>query len=332
MRIGIMSFAHLHAEEYIQNLRAIPGVQVIGLADDDTARGQQMASAFEADYFDSYTALLEAKPDAVLVCSENSKHRPLVEMAAAAGAHVLCEKPLATTHEDARAMLAACDRAHVKLMTAFPMRYSTPLQQVKARLDAGDLGVVYAFNATNQGEAPGQLRAWFVDRTLAGGGAVMDHTVHLADVMRWYLQSEVVQVYAQTNHILYADSVDVETGGLLMLTFANGVFATIDCSWSKPPYYPTWGGLTFSMITAHGVVYLDAFKQNLTLYRDALKRAVWNYWGSDANQAMLEDFVQAVREDRPPRVTGQDGLSALEIVLAAYDSAARGAPVQLSRE
>ncbi len=332
MKIGILSFAHLHAEAYIQNLRALPGVELLGIADDDAARGQRFAQTFDARYFDSYAALLAQKPDAVLVCSENRNHRALVEMAADARAHVLSEKPLATNLADARAMIQACERAQVKLMTAFPMRFSAPLVEIKTRLDADEFGRVYAFNATNQGEAPLQHRAWFVDKDLAGGGAVMDHTVHLADVLRWYLQSEVEKVYAQTNRILYADEIPdarVETGGLLMLTFANGVFATIDCSWNKPPYYPTWGGLTFEMIAERGVVLVDAFKQNLTVYRHELKRAAWDYWGSDSNQAMLAEFVSAIREERPPRVTGEDGLRALEITLAAYESAARGEPVRL---
>ncbi|MCI0393596.1 MAG: Gfo/Idh/MocA family oxidoreductase [Chloroflexi bacterium] len=337
MRIGILSFAHLHAEAYIHNLRAIPGVEMIGLADEDEERGRRFARLFEARLFESYEALLAERPDGVVVCSENSKHRPLVELAAAAGAHVLCEKPLATTLADAQAMMAACDRAGVHLMTAFPMRFSAPLLEVKARLEAGELGEVYCFNATNQGELPKHHRAWFVDKELAGGGAVMDHTVHLADVMRWYLSSEVVEVYAQTNRIFYADEVEVETGGLLMLTFArtlaspkSGVFATIDCSWSKPPYYPTWGGLTFEMVTDRGAVLVDAFKQNLTIYRHDLRRPVWGYWGSDANQAMIEEFVAAIREDRQPGVSGLDGYRAVEVALAAYESAGSGQPVRLN--
>jgi len=310
-------------------LRALPGVEMIGLADEDRERGQRFAAQFNARLFDSYAALLAAKPEGVVVCSENNKHRPLVEMAASAGVHVLSEKPLATALEDARAMIEACDRAGVKLMTAFPMRFSTPLLEVKAQLDAGSLGQVYCFNATNQGELPKHHRAWFVDKELAGGGAVMDHTVHLADIMRWYLDSEVVEVYAQTNRIFYAEEVEVETGGLLMLTFDNGVFATIDCSWSKPPYYPTWGGLTFEMVTERGAVLVDVFKQNLTIYRHDLKRPVWGHWGSDANQAMLADFVAAIRDDRSPRVSGLDGYRAVEVALAAYQSAATGQPVRL---
>ncbi len=332
MKIGILSFAHIHAEAYVQHLRAIPGVALIGLADEDLARGQHYAAQFDAPLFPSYEALLAEQPAAVLVCSENSKHRPLVELAAAAGVHVLCEKPLATTLADAEALIAACAHAGVTLMTAFPMRFSAPVTELKARLDAGDLERIYCCNATNQGQVPARHRAWFVDPDLAGGGAIMDHTVHLVDLLRWYLGSEVVEVYAQTNRIFHAAEVTVETGGLLMLTFANGVFASIDCSWSKPDAYPTWGGLTFELVSERGAVRVDAFKQNLTVYRQGRERAAWAHWGSDADGAMLAEFVAAIREDRPPRISGLDGYRALEVAQAAYASAASGRPVRLATE
>ncbi len=330
MKIGIMSFAHLHAESYIENLRAAPGVEMIGLADEEPERGAQFAKQFNAHLFPSYEALIAAKPDGVIVCSENNKHRPLVEMAAEAGVNVLCEKPIATTLADARAIVDVCARHKVKLLTAFPMRFSAPLLQIKERLDTGELGQVYCVNGTNNGECPKHLRAWFADKELAGGGAVVDHTVHLADILRWYLQSEVVEVYAQTNRITYADEANVETGGLLMLTFANGVFATIDCTWSKPPYYPTWGGLAFELVTNRGAVRVDGFKQNLTIYQHSLRRPTYGFWGSDSNQAMVDEFVAAIREDRAPSVTGEDGLRAVEVFIAAYESATSGKPVRLN--
>jgi predicted dehydrogenase len=329
MKIGIMSFAHHHAEAYIANLRQIEGVEIAGVADDDVERARSFAQRYEAPFAPSYEALLASRPDGVIVASENSRHRPLVEMAAAAGAHVLCEKPLATTLTDARAIVDACEAAGVLLMTAFPMRFSAPLQAVKQQLDIGDLGVVYAFNATNQGELPTAHRDWFVDRELAGGGAIMDHTVHLVDIMRWYLGSEVEEVYAQSNRVFYASEVEVETGALEMLRFQNGVFATIDASWSRPPYWPTWGGLAFEMVTDRGAVLVDAFSQNLTVYRHDLGRASWLHWGSDANQAMIAEFVSAIREQRQPAVTGMDGYRALEVTLAAYESAEKGEPVRL---
>jgi predicted dehydrogenase len=330
LRIGILSVAHLHADSYVENLRRSPGVTLIGLADDDQNRADQFAAAHGTRAFESIDALLAEKPDGVIVCSENARHAPLVLAAAEAGAHVLCEKPLATTLDHAQAMIAACARAGVNLMTAFPMRFNAPVLEVKALIDAGGLGHVYGCNTANQGECPKHHRAWFVDPALAGGGAVMDHTVHLVDLLRWLLKNEVVEVYARTNHILYADQApDVETGGLLMLTFANGTFASIDCSWSKPPYYPTWGGLAMDLVAEKGYVQVDGFKQHMPVYSHDIGRAQWAFWGSDSDQAMVDEFAASIRERRPPSVTGEDGLKALQVVLAAYESAETGEPVPL---
>jgi predicted dehydrogenase len=214
-------------------------------------------------------------------------------------------------------------------MTAFPMRFSAPLLEIKARLDKGDFGDVYCFNATNQGELPTKHRTWFVDPGLAGGGAIIDHTVHLVDIMRWFTGSEVKNVYAKSNRIFHADEVLVETGALEMLTFDNHMFATIDASWSRPPYWPTWGGLTFEMVTQRGAILVDAFRQNLNVYREEWQRSNWAYWGSDMNHAMIHDFAAAIRENRPPRVTGVDGLRAVEATVAAYESDRTGQAVEV---
>lgn len=331
IKIGILSFAHHHGEAYISNLRRMEGVELLGVTDDDTARGQKIANQNEAPWFPSYEALLDVKPNGVIICTENNRHRSLVEMAAARGIHVLCEKPIATNLEDARAIVEACDKAGVLLMTAFPMRFSAPLLEIKARLDNGDFGEIYCFNGTNQGELPTKHRAWFVDPELAGGGAIMDHTVHLVDIMRWLTGSEVDTMYARSNKIFHADEVDVETGALEMLTFENGVFATIDASWSRPQYWPTWGGLTIEMVTQRGAVVVDAFRQNLSIYRHDGQRSNWAYWGSDMNHAMVSDFVAAIREMRPPRVTGVDGLRAVAAVLAAYESVRTGQTVPVNK-
>ncbi|MBA3874290.1 MAG: Gfo/Idh/MocA family oxidoreductase, partial [Anaerolineae bacterium] len=270
MRLGIMSFAHLHAENYLGALLTLADVEVIGIADENMRRGQHFAAQFGVKLFESYAALLAEKPDGLIVCSENARHLPLVKMAAEAGVNVLCEKPLATTVEDAQAVVDVCQKAGVLLMTAFPMRFSPVALEIKKLIDSGKLGQIYGFNTTNQGSLPefhhGDSlpfleRGWFVDKQLAGGGAVIDHVVHLADMLRWYLQSEVVEVFATTNAIMHAGKVDVETAGLVMLTFANGVFASIDCSWSKPAYYPTWGGLTLELVAENGLATMDAMKQ-----------------------------------------------------------------------
>lgn len=330
LRVGIMSFAHLHAEGYIGNLRGAESIEYIGMADHDTERGKHYAEQFDSRLFASYDALLAEEPDAVIVCSENNRHRELTEQAAAAGAHVLCEKPIATTIEDAEAMIAACDEAGVNLMIAFPMRFSAAAQQVKAALERGDMGAIRCANTTNQGENPDYHRAWFSDPEQAGGGAVMDHTVHVVDLMRWYTGAEPVEVYAEVDNLFYKDTVQADTAGLLMITFDNGVFITLDASWSRPSFYPMWGNVKIDLICERGVLRTDYFKQRLNVYEGAHQRPLWHFWGSDPNQGMIDEFFASVREGRPPRITGEDGLAALKVVMGAYQSGETHAPVQLS--
>jgi len=161
---------------------------------------------------------------------------------------------------------------------------------------------------------------------------VIDHTAHLVDALRWFLRSEVAEVYAQTTGLLPGGgSGDVETGGLILLTFVNGVFATIDCSWSRPASYPTWGGLSMAFIGRRGVLDVDAFRQRLTVYPEDSSDTRWQYWGSDANQGMIAEFVSAIEQSRTPAVTGVDGYRALEVIVAAYESARTGRPIRLTR-
>ncbi|MBX7233071.1 MAG: Gfo/Idh/MocA family oxidoreductase [Caldilineales bacterium] len=328
MKLGLLSFAHIHAEAYAHHLRHLPGVEFLGIADDDAVRGQDAAHRYGARFFPTYAELLAEQPDGVVVCSENARHRPLVEMAAQSGAHILCEKPLATTLADAQAMVEVCERAGVLLMTAFPMRFSAALLEIKALIDRGGLGFIHACTTTNQGQLPRRYRQWFVDKALAGGGSATDHVVHLADALRWLLGQEVTEVYAQLNRIIHSE-VEVETGGLVMLTFGDGTFASIDCSWSRPANWPTWGGLTMNLIGDKAVVEVDAFRQNLAAFSNRPQHPEWLAWGSDADRAMLLDFVAAIRDRRPPLVGGLDGLRAVEIVQAVYCSADAGHPVAL---
>ncbi|MBN2305534.1 MAG: Gfo/Idh/MocA family oxidoreductase [Anaerolineae bacterium] len=334
MRLAIMSFAHLHAEGYIHNLRAIPDVEMIGFADDNADRGRHFAELYNTKWFETYDTLLAEQPDGVIICSENANHRPLVELAAEAGVHVLSEKPLATSLDDAQAMIDVCNKTGVQLMTAFPMRFSAPIIEIKKLIDSGHLGNIYGCNATNQGQLPklhtAYPRDWFVDKRLAGGGAAADHTVHVADLLRWFLGCEVVEVYAELNHIFYGhEDVNVETGGLIMLTFEDGTFASIDCSWSKPPNYTTWGGLTMELVAEQGFATVDAFKQVMSVYAQNAERPYCAYWGSDANQGMIHEFVMAIRESRTPAITGYDGYKAVEIVDAVYRSAESQCPIKL---
>jgi predicted dehydrogenase len=324
-RIGILGVAHLHVDAYIGNLRAA-GADVVGVYDHDPVRARAWGHRFGVTAQDDLDVLLAGGLDAVVVCAETARHVELVERAAAAGCAVLCEKPLGVGHEDSARIVAACERAGVPLMTAFPVRFHPAVQRLRALLQAGDLGAVRAFTGTNQSVLPLRERAWFADPALAGGGAMMDHIVHLADVFCWLLEDVPDQVFAVGNRIVHGDVVSVETSGLVLLDYPGGVFASIDCSWNRPLDYPTWGGIGFSVVGDGGTVDVDAMRQRLTRFGGGSPFG-WMPWGLDTNQLMIEEFLSAVRDGREPSVTGRDGLIATTVALAALESAASGAPV-----
>ena len=326
LKVGILSFAHMHATAYAAALTARPDADFIGLADPDSQRGQNAAQQFGTRYFPSAGALLETGLDGVIVTSENAHHRTLVEQAAKAGVRaILCEKPLATTLEDAQAMLDTCAAHGVKLATAFPCRYSRAFQRLRAHVQSGAIGNILAIRGTNRGTMPG---GWFVDRALSGGGAVIDHTVHVADLNRRLLGREAVEVYAETGHGFYHQA--WEDTGFLSIRYDGGVFATLDTSWSRPKTYPTWGDVTLEVVGTGGVATLDMFAQHLVHYNDSAGCAAWPGWGSDIDAGLVADFLRlAAGQDAPDLATGEDGLRALEVALAAYRSAETASPVTL---
>jgi UDP-N-acetylglucosamine 3-dehydrogenase len=329
-RIGILSFDHLHAESYQENLKKIPDVQLVGFSHENSEEGAEIARKFGIKWFPEHNELLAAGLDGAVICSVTNNHRKLVELAANAGCQILCEKPIATSVADSEAMCSACEECGVRFMTAFPMRFASSAISLRAMIRKGDIGMILGVNGINHSEIPTGHRRWFGERTLAGGGAVMDHTVHLVDLFRWIFEAEITEVYAEVNNLLYSTQVEVETAGLMLLTFSNGLHASIDCSWSRPTFYPRWGHLRMEVIGEQGAVAMDGFAEHVTLYsRGAPRNPSWIGFGQDPNQAMIEEFVASIRETRTPQVTWQDGNEALKVTLAAYESAHLQRPVKL---
>jgi predicted dehydrogenase len=326
IRIGMLSFAHMHAHSYATCLGKIADVEIAGIWDDNAERGMSMAGTFNTRYFEDMEDLLDGKLDGVVICSENANHRWLTERAAPRTRHILCEKPLASTYADAQAMIDACAAQDTKLQTAFPVRFSPPVQRLKTLLDENALGRIYSVKATNHGRMPG---GWFIDKSLSGGGAVIDHTVHVIDLVRWFWDTEVTEVYAEVGFGLLHPDLGIDDAGLLSFALATGAYGTLDTSWSRPNSYPTWGDVKIEVLGEGGIIRVDAFKQNLAVYSDRVGKGQWLNWGSNMDMGLIQDFVDMIALDREPFITGHDGLKALEVALAAYQSAATGSPVAL---
>lgn len=324
VKIGLISLAHMHGLSYGRALQASSQAQFVGVYDRDEQRGSRYAKEFGVEYFPDLSMLLKSV-DAVIICSENALHAEYTLAAARAGKHVMCEKPLATNLDDAYAMVRACEENGVILQTAFPMRYSTPVVRGKEIVASGALGKIVAFSGTNRGKMP---PGWFLDPELAGGGAVFDHTVHVTDLMRWYLGCEVKEVYAEVDTALH-EGIAVDDLGLLTMEFTDGTVATLDPSWSRPKTFPTWGDVTLRVIGTAGTLAVDAFAQIGQVFSDELGQYQYHFWGDNADQAMVEDFVACIKGGKEPRASGMDGLRATEVALAAYEASRRKKPVRL---
>ncbi|RME58838.1 MAG: gfo/Idh/MocA family oxidoreductase, partial [Caldilineae bacterium] len=309
---------------YASCLLRIPGVELVGVYDDNKARGEGRAARYETGYYPDADALLEEDLDGVIICAENARHRPLTEQAAGRVKAILCEKPIATTVEDGQAMIERCAATNTRLQIAFPVRFSPAILELKKLLDAGILGEIYSVKCTNHGSMPG---GWFTDRELAGGGAVIDHTVHVIDVLRWFWGAEVEEVYAEVGDELLHPGLGIDDAGLLSFRLSNGVYGTLDTSWSRPASYPIWGDVKIEVLGERGLVRVNAFSQNLHVSSDLSGKTNWVSWGSNIDLGLIRDFVAMIREERAPSITGEDGLRALEVALAAYRSAQRRATV-----
>jgi predicted dehydrogenase len=332
LRLALLGVAHVHAHAYAALLGGREDVELLGFCEENphTAHGFSRTGGLKRLTLEE---VLGAGPQGVIVCSETARHLPLVLAAAEAGAHVLCEKPIAVSESEALSMKAACEVAGVQFVTAFPARFSADAQALARQVRGGDLGAVLSYSGVNHSVAPDREAPWFSQPSLSGGGAGMDHIVHLADLLR-FLGERPVEVYARLRAVpewVLPEAAATDAAGLVTLRLESGANASIDCSWSRPPGYPRWGQLRLDVTASRGSLGLDLFASHLKV---SGARYGWAGYGPDLNALMLEEFLRVCRwpgrEGLPGRADWQDGYEALRVVLAAYASASSGQPVRLS--
>ena len=301
----------MHAWGYVSALQSCGEARVTAVWDHEAKRKDTFALKAGLQQAESIDDLLE-RVDAVVITSSNRSHSEYAEHAANAGKPILCEKPLVTNAEEALRMTEAV-KGKVPLMTAFPCRFAPSYVRLKERVKNGDIGAMKAVCATNRGRCPFD---WFVDVEQSGGGAMIDHTVHVADLLRDLLGEEPSLVQAQTGSNMYGE--EWEDTAMLTLEYPSGVFASLDSSWSRPQTYKTWGDVTMNVVGERGVIELDMFSQDVEIWGDS--HSVGSY-GSSLDAALVREWLGSIQEDRDPCVGLEDGLAAARVAIAAYQSA-----------
>lgn len=323
VRIGILTAAHVHTGSYVHCTKVNPDSELIGLWDDGLERGKPYAEQSGMAFWTNLDDLLDAV-DAVVITSENLRHAELVEKAAARGKHILCEKPLAASESEEVRIRQAVESSGVKLMTAFPCRFSPAFMRLVDRVKAGEIGPIRAICATNRGSCPG---GWFTEPEKSGGGAMIDHVVHVTDLLRALLGEEPTRVQAQIGSNIYGQAWD--DTAMLTIEFPSGIFATLDSSWSRPAGYKTWGDVTMNVVGELGVIELDMFGPAVDVYSNDGKSHVAAGYASDMDYMMIDAFIQSILKDQAPPIGMHDGLQAARVAVKGYESAKIGQPVAI---
>jgi predicted dehydrogenase len=320
-----------HAAAYA----AEPGCEVVAFVGRDRDRTDRVAARFGArPYLDIGTMLEAERVDAVSVCTPTGLHRPFVEAAARAGAHVLLEKPMATSVADCDAIAAACASAGVVLMLGFTHRFHPELIEARRLIAEGAIGSpMLAQDVFTFGEhAP--WPDWYYDRELSGGGELMHDAVHMVDRLAWLLGSEIVEVYGRTT--TYARGIGgVEDGGVAVLAFESGAIGSIFVNEAtyplRPdaPSVPMPGRMELEIHGARGTIRYRTWHELVVDRAGMPTTTVARSGPGEEMQAEVREFLAAVREGRDPIVGAAEGRRAILVVHAIYESERRGRPVRV---
>jgi myo-inositol 2-dehydrogenase/D-chiro-inositol 1-dehydrogenase len=323
LKLALLGAVHVHAPSYLsfyqhQRAAAPSAASVVAVAESNEGRVAELKKAFPevSGWYATPEELFDKETvDGVIICGTNADHDKMATVAISRGIAVLCEKPLTLCADSSARLVRYAHEKGVPLLTAFPVRFSDAAEVARKEIASGSIGELMSIVSTNHGTMPG---GWFVDPALSGGGAVFDHTVHVVDLLRWMLDDEFSDVtcHAATRRF----DLRVEDSGLLMLTTRRGVAVTLDTSWSRPKSYDTWGNVNLRFQGTRGALTLQCFPRQTRTFMDAPYGVAASSAVEDMNADMLRHFEAVIAGEESVIPSGEDGLRAVEIALAAYAS------------
>lgn len=334
VRVGIIGSGNI-ARNHVEGYQAV-GAEIMGLVDVDASVLARRSLEWRVERTFTEVAELLGLPglDAVSVCTPNAAHAAATIAAAAAGKHVLCEKPVSLSLSEADAMIDACRTADVLLQVDHHLRSNPSVERARAIIDSGELGRITFLRlrqAHDWGGRP-EVPLGFRTPALAGGGTLLDNGCHLFDLAR-HLAGEVTEVYARTATLKF--DVEVEDTADVSLRFASGALGTIETSWTTTG----WDQSFHVDGTAGTLEYTERDgRPRLRHVRRPHGDTTWEgttstTWetpaGTDHARAVAA-FVASVRGERTVPCTGEDGREAVRLALASYESARSGRPVTIT--
>ncbi|MCE4026114.1 Gfo/Idh/MocA family oxidoreductase [Microbacterium sp. Au-Mic1] len=324
MRIGLIG-AGAVAPFHIAAASLLDGIELTAVCDIDEHAALRAVAGTGAAVFTDHRRMLEAGiVDAVIVNTPHSLHLPIAQDAAAASAHVLVEKPMATSVADCDRMIAECTAARVAL-TVGHIQHFLPEKVAAARvISSGELGAVRMIRDNRSTDyRPGSRSAWFFSPEIAGGGALINIGGHCLDRSLWLGGGRALEMLADTTSRFGSS---VETDGSMQLLLDNGVGVTISVISD-----PATRGDSMTIVCEQGVIEVDP-RRGTTVHVDGRTRVVHESGPDDIQRAFtaqLADFA-AVVGGATPAVSLAHARHVVELVLAAYRSAETGTAVSFA--
>jgi UDP-N-acetylglucosamine 3-dehydrogenase len=324
--IGCGSIAkHRHLPEFHHHKQ----VEIVAVCDIVEERAEAMAAQYGAKAYTDYQEVVRLdEVDAISVSLPNYLHAPVSIAALNAGKHVLCEKPMATSKEEAAAMIAAAKANDKKLMIGHNQRFVASHQKAKEIIESGKLGKIYSFKTTfghpgPEGWSVDGADSWFFNKEKAFIGAMGDLGVHKADLMRYLLgEFSEVGAFIETNA---KQNTEVDDNAVCILRTESGIIGTLAASWA----YVAGGGDNSTIIYGEkGTLRLEAdpIYSLIEEYRDGsvvnhkLDKIQTNEEGGQSSSNVINHFVESILENKLPLIDGEEGKKSLEVILAAIQS------------
>jgi len=332
MRVGLIG-AGLQGWRRAPVLKQFPRTEVVIVAAAHQETAERLANSIGCQATANWAEVVEKDLDAVLVCTPPHLHAPISIAAMKTGKHVLCEKPLARSLDEAEEIVKVAQENKVKLKCGFNHRHHPGIQQAREWFDNGIIGELN-FLRCRYGICgrPGYEKEWRAKPEIAGGGHLMEQGIHAIDLFRWFL-GEFTEVVSFTATRFW-DMAPLEDNAFALFRTEKGQVASLHSSltqWKNLFSFEIFGQDGYILVEGLGASYgtekvtlgkralLEPFKEETTEFRGG-DRSWYEEW---------REFVAAIEEDREPLGNGRDGLEALRLVNAVYQSAANSCVVKL---
>lgn len=328
--LGVGEMGKRHAENI---RRLVPEARLVAVADVAVQRARQVADELEIEQaYGGLEELLQNKEiDAIVIATPDKFHGQSIRAAAAAGKDILCEKPLALTLEDAGEALKEVSRKGVRLQVGFMRHYDPAYSEAKKRIEAGEIGTPVVFKSLGRDKDEPPLAAY---QSNINGMLFYTNSIHDFDLARWLMQDEVSEVQAYTTTAIRPELAEYRdiVAGLVNLKFARGAIGNIESHAQAIYGYD----VRTEIVGSKGSIFVGTLQKTPAVFLTSKgsSRNIAEHFLSqfaDAYLAEMRDFVRTMLAGHAPRVTGEDGLRALEIAVAAENSHLQGRPFKVSQ-